>query len=278
MAETTTVDVSPVVADPAPTPPPASATPIAFNTSDLIGEEGVLTAHESPSVPGLDVTEYGFDDESIKQYDFELYKGRKGVTDRIGLLALPLGARVHFKPGIGYLQCLSKWTSQIVAGAKLDVCVKRAACCVHCDSPRKRFITPIVQYATQPNGQLTPTFGYGLKAFLYSDDKYIAMRGIHSEFSLLDHDLLVTCTEEQYQKLTMAPCKQALWKSEKLPKELREEIKLWVDSQRPKMGRMLGKKLNENELLVKLGIATPQATVAAGVDAPMVDVKGLLDD
>jgi hypothetical protein len=76
----------------------------------------------------------------------------------------------------------------------------------------------------------------------------------------------------------MAPCKQALWKSEKLPKELRDEIKLWVDSQRPKMGKMLGKKITETELLVKLGIASPTPTVAAGVDAPMVDVKGLLDD
>jgi hypothetical protein len=75
----------------------------------------------------------------------------------------------------------------------------------------------------------------------------------------------------------MAPTKAALWKSQGLPQQLKDEIKLWVESQRPKMGKLLGKKITEQEFLQKIGLA-PIPTVAAGIDAPMVDVKGLLDD
>lgn len=268
------------VTTPAPEIPPvipSANAPLAFNTADLGADVVAPPAADFSGVPTGDAQEYGFDDESVKQYEFELYKGRKGITDRIGFLAFPYGARVHFKQNIGYFQCMSTFASQVVAGAKIETCTRRAACCVHCDAARKRFIAPIIQYSTQPNGQLTPQFGFALKAWLYTDDKYNQMRAIHSEFPLLDHDILVQCAEEQYQRLTISACKAALWKNPKLPDQIRTEIKLWIDTMRPKMAKKAGKKMTEVEFMQKAGLAAPPAIATPGMDTAMVDVAGLLD-
>lgn len=275
-----TTEATPVDQQTPETPPitPASTQPMPFNTADLLGAEAAQppSAANMPGVTDTNVREFGFDDEDIKQYEFDLYKGRKGVTDRLCLLALPLGARVHFQQGIGYFQCLSTYQKQMVGGSKIEVCTHRAACCVHGNAPRKRFVTPLIQYNTQPNGQLLPQFGYALKGWVYSDDKFIMMRTIHGEHPLLDHDLLITCTEEGYQKLTIAACREALWKKPQIPQQMKDEVKTWVDNMRPKMGKMLGKKKTEQEFLQAAGLVKPPA-LAPGADAPMVDLAGLLD-
>lgn len=259
----------------APSVPEAPAAtpnaPIPFNTSQLAAEEAPA------STDGLE--EYGFDSEDVRRFEFDLYRGKKGITDRIGILALPFGGRVHFKKGLGYVMCLSQFKSVMVGGKKVEQTVKRAACCDHMDAARKRFAVPVIHYATAPDGKLIPNqqFTYALKGWIYNDVNYEIMRRINSEFSLLEHDILVACEDESFQKITITACRNKLIKADVIPANVKEDVATWVATMRPKIAAKVGRKMSEQELKEKLGLAAPAAAQVAPQDAPLIDVKSLLD-
>lgn len=266
------------------TPPQETVSPIA-DTSSMFGDAAQAFAVPSAQQPSMDLPmaemkEYGFADESVKQYEFELYKGRKGQTDRLGLLrdTGPLGARVHFKEGIGYFVCLSEFKSMETSPGKfVDSPVRIAVCCKACEGARKRFVIPIIRYGTDASGRMLKELSYQLMAWVYTDDKFIMMRTLNQEFPLNKHDVLVTCTEESYQKLTIQACKESLVRHANWPADSKQTLTSWAQSMAPKMGRLLGKRYNEQELLVKLGLAQPAAAAATvRMDAPMVDIADLL--
>lgn len=255
-----------------PATAPASASPLAFDTASL---EGTATAAGSQET---NVEEYGFDDESINKYEFEILRARKGDVFRIGLLTLPLGARVHYKKPVGYFQCMSTWKTVVQQGKKSEICSHRRICCDHAESTRKRFVVPVIIYNTLPDGRLAQQFGYTLKAWVYSDDKYATMRQINSEFPLLEHDLHLRCEEENFQRFQITPLKAALIKQPNMPDEVKNNVKQWVETNRPKMGRLLGKQFKtDQDLLVKLGVLAAPTTVAPQMDAPAIDVAQLLE-
>jgi len=282
MAEST-IDKDPSVSVLSQAPPEEVTTPIpststGISTTDLLGAASASLG-EFPS--SSFAKEYGFDDDSVKAYDFELYKGRKGQTDRIALLTTPIGARTHFSKinNLGYFICNSVF--KLVIGPdqkKMEIPENLAICCQKCDAPRKRFIAPLIKYTTTPDGKPTSQLGFSLMAWKYTDDKFITLRALDSEFPLNSHDILVTCTEEQYQRLTIQACAQSLVRLEKFPKELKDQIDLWVKMNRPKMAKTLGRKYSDQELMEKFGLAAPSSGgVAAGMDTPIMDIKSLLD-
>lgn len=230
----------------------------------------------------ISAQEYGFDDDSVSAYDFEFYTGRQNQTDRLGILrdAGPFGARVHYTKiaALGYFVCLSEFKKiKQPDGTVTEVPVKLAICCKKVpDSLRKRFIVPVIKYGTQPNGELLKELTYKLMAWRYTDDKYIIMRNLNREFPLADHDILIQCTNEGWQKLTIHACKQKLIKLPKWPAENLAEINLWVESKLPKMAKTLGRRYTEAELLEKFGMVQPNQAAVAARDTPLMDLNELL--
>lgn len=224
------------------------------------------------------VQETDFNNETIKSGDLTAYKGRKDVTDRIGIIEPNklIVARTHFKQGLGYILCTSEFKLQ--AGS--EILYKAAPCCQHLTGEAestKRVSCLIVQYDTKPDGTLAKPFGYKVLVWRFSDDKYEQLRNINTEWPLTDHDLMVACSDEKYQRITFNICKQSVLRSETFQKEFGDSLRATVEAMRPKMVRLLGKRLTAQELLEKLGKAQAPAVVSSAMDSPVADIADLLE-
>ena len=73
----------------------------------------------------------------------------------------------------------------------------------------------------------------------------------NEEWGLSDHDLLITCTDEQYQKIEIDVMKSALWKTND---SLRARVEAaWAAYRAKETRKFLGRTLSENEIVAKLG-------------------------
>jgi hypothetical protein len=264
------------------TQPESAAAAPKMDTASMFGGVDALAAAPDESLAAAGAEEYGFDDQTVKAYDFEFYKGHKNITDRIGILAdKVIGARVHYTKlgNLGYFVCNSTF-KKVPNGAEfVEVPDKKAVCCNKLGSPFKRFIAPIIQYSTQPNGNLQPQLGYSIKALRYKDSTYIMLRTINSQFPLNQHDLLVTCTQEEWQRLNFQACRDSVVRHKNFPADAKTAINAIVAQLQPKMAKTLAKRHTDQELMIAFGMAAPAVPVAAAsMDVPMVDVATLLGD
>lgn len=251
---------------------PATQQPAAPDLSSVVAD--AASTAMAPPLP-QNVWETNFDDESISGRDFASYKGRNKVTDRIGLLTpnRVLIARDHYKEGIGYVVCNSEFKVQ----GKVEVCTKMAPCCEHMDAPRKRITTLLIKYNTSPAGQLVNPFGYELLVWQFSPDKFQQLQNINKEFPLADHDILALCEEEKYQRMVFTACRQAIHKDERIRAAVGAQIDQWINAIWPKLTKAAGKKLTNQEILQKLGLAAGTPTVVAPtMEAPVADIADLL--
>jgi len=246
-----------------------------------VADDAILTSVDAPAVVGMgsaatrrNVHTTSFEDETIKNYDFDLYKGRMNVIDRIGILVpneITYG-RVHFVDKVGYFICHSEW--KLVGGQ--DVCAKIAPCCERLEAPDKRFACLIIQYNTNPQGALVQPFSYSLKLWRFSGAKYVELREANKEFPLADHDMKLHCTEEQYQRITMQACKDKVVNQDAFKKRYGAEVAEWVKAASNKLAGQVAKSFTPQELLEKLGMAQAPAVVQQA--GAIEDIKDLLAD
>ena len=85
------------------------------------------------------------------------------------------------------------------------------------EAPKARIGTIIVVWPTDKSGKLDKARlanGEGeVLPWIFSGDKYRSLGQIHDEFPLVDHDITMSCSDAQYQKLTFTPCKENLLKA-----------------------------------------------------------------
>jgi len=197
------------------------------------------------------IEEIGFDDDSVKVFDIELYKGRKGYSDRVGFPLLGKGkgsnpvpftlkARVHYNENTGTFLCLS--TPE-----------EKADCCKKLGDPGLRFGTIVVQYLTEKNGTLKKPGGYDLKFWFFSDKKFDKLRSVNSEYSLAEKDLKISCTNEEFQHLDMMPCKEAIWL---LKENLKEKIQEDAEKLKPQLKKLLARNKTIDQVREDLGISS----------------------
>lgn len=220
------------------------------------------------------VWETSFDDETITAQDFDTYKGRKGVTDRIGILQPTKVkiSRIHFQTGLGFVLCNSEYRLQ----GNMEVCTKVAPCCEHLPEAKKRITTTVIKYDTKPDGSLIEPFGFTLLVWRFSDDKFVQLRNINKEWPLTEHDLLASCDEETYQRMAFSACKQALFRAPKFIEVHGKQVEQWLQAIEPKLIKAAGRKLTNQELLERIGKSHVQPGGAAVADAPVADIADLL--
>lgn len=218
------------------------------------------------------VDSVGLNDKSVDIQTYDRYKGRKGVTDRIAIISASLiRARVHYHDAKKKsFKCLS--TSE-----------KQAACCKAMGEPDQKFGLVIFQYLTDENGnQLTEEKLSGkLKLWVVSDSRYSELSQIHKEFPLLDgglpnpqFDMTIKCTEEQYQRMTFTPCREAFWKKKE---DWYNAIKLKEAKARPRLIKAMGSDLTELEVMDLLEIDTSPAHSPSAAGSGEIDVGDILD-
>lgn len=101
------------------------------------------------------------------------------------------GCERIYKPGVGYF--LYKGPAYAEFG-----------------QPKQSVATVMVIWPTDKNGDLDAASfkagtGYQVMPWIFSPDKYKDIGRIHNKFSLLEHDLSMTCTDATYHKMTFTP-------------------------------------------------------------------------
>lgn len=123
--------------------------------------------------------------------------------------------------------------------------------------PKIRFGTPVIRYQTDQYGNLPAQWSYSIHAFIFSTDKFPILKALHKEWGLQAHDILMTCTEAEYQKVAMNVARESLWRT--LPAKYLNDIhQKATEAYEKHINRMMGRPMPDNDILALLGMAGPQ--------------------
>jgi hypothetical protein len=244
-----------------------------------VGQSLQPSAPQSPVTPvqqiGNNVYMTGFQDESVKQYEFELYSGRVGQTDRIYLIRPTkiLKTRRHFHEKTKFILCNSTY----VRNGDHEMMTHEAECCKRLGSNNLTFGVLVVRYITDKQGTLVrPFLMPELRLWRMGVDKYLQLKAIDKEWPLADHDLTANCSDEKYQKMTLGAVRQCIYKLPDFPPEIKTQFEQWADTSLPKLPREMGKTMTDAEILAALGQATGAPPTMQASDAPITDFSSIV--
>jgi hypothetical protein len=231
---------------------------------------------QAPVKVGHNTVITSFNDDTVRQYDFDQYTGRRGQIDRIYLLRPNAIAktRVHFHEKLRYVICNSIYE---VKGNQ-DIQTSEAACCKMLGKSNLRFGALMMRYMTDPRtGNVIMPFQVPeLRLWRFGVDKYVALRNIDSSFPLATHDLSVSCEEEQFQRLTIGAKPESIYLNPRFPADLKRQFEEWAEASLRKLPKEMGRIMADDAIQKELGqaVAAP-ATMQAG-DAPITDFSAVI--
>lgn len=146
----------------------------------------------------------------MSRIPIERFKASTNKISRIGLLSKRLiGIKYHYHDDCGSIVCF---------GGK---------CCELIGLPNARYLFPVVEYSTDNDGNIAGK-KLNLRMLSAGEDLYKTIITIHSgcraQGGIDFVDLLVTCTDDKYQKITLTPCGDAAWRmNENVAKKLADQ-------------------------------------------------------
>ena len=185
------------------------------------------------------------------------------------------GASVNYIPNAGYI---------VNAGPEFT---KLAG-----EPPRQRIATVLIKWPTLKDGSIDKgrlaAGDVEVLPWLFSGDKYKSLQQIHKEFPFSEHDVTLSCTDTQFQKMTFSPCKDSLLvkmmgndKAKSLVSSILADVARVVEGIRNEVGR----EMTIQQVQEKLsggsggGGGAPVAQAAATSTEDIDDlVAGMLDD
>lgn len=210
------------------------------------------------------------------------FKGKEGESYRVSFVWLPedsdgninaegnirfTGCERHYMNGVGYFLHKGPEYAKIAGGP-----------------PKQAVATIIVVWPTDKKGRLnTEAFsrgeGYQVMSWVFSADRYDQLRRRNEEFPLGSHDITLACTDTQYQKMDVSPCKDSLfrklWESDKeKAKAIAATIIDEVRDIAKNLRNDIARDLSLDQIREKLGGSNATAVTGAAAG----DVDGLLDN
>jgi len=161
--------------------------------------------------------------------------------------------------------------------------------------PQQRFVMVVFQYTPSDYDEdtgapvLDPTKCKGrVKIWSISDNRYAELSGIHSDWPLLDtseehpegglsvpqHDLVIKCTEEKFQRMQFKPKKNAHWK---LKQEWYDALKGREERAAEKGKGSLGRVFSSQELSDLMGWSEGIAPGGTG-NVDDIDLSDIAED
>lgn len=139
---------------------------------------------------------FGFENEDIRGGMYDKYKGVKGEVHRNAIVytdpkAMFAGSKIHFKE-------------------RFFLC-KKGKCCEILGPSKWRLGAVIVKYNTDKLGTIKKPFGYELLPWIFSEQTFLKLKTVNSEFTLASHDIKVSCTNNDFQHLDITPCTESIW-------------------------------------------------------------------
>lgn len=199
----------------------------------------------------MDNNAVGFRDPSVEFSFLEKYKGHVGQKDRVAIVSQSLvRGFTHYVNQKKFI-CLS------------DGSETPRICCQTLNAPHQYFAALVWHYTTDPEAnpisKEKPYLGK-LKVWVLPESKYQELGSLDGQWPLTDrgwgkpqHDIIVTTTENTFQKMTFVPTPDAIWKvsGEALYKKIAEK----AAQSKPQAVKALGAKLTEQEVMALLGKA-----------------------
>lgn len=241
-----------VVQTPAPVKKPTavakreSAPPATLDFTKIFSDFGPDMANN----PAVVVGAVGM---TISRFPIERVKFTKEKKDRISILTEQvLAVKTHYHEDIGSFMCFGGY------------------CCDVADTPRVKYVLPIVVYTTDNKGKILNK-DVTLKVLAIGQEQYDAIVTIaeNSEASLTDMDIIVSCSDADYQKCTYTKVDRpgASWKKSK------ETAQFVAEEYSKVKGHLLdsiARSLTEKQIKERLAGSDNGAT--AGTDLGMDDV------
>jgi hypothetical protein len=243
------------VAKPASTPVVPASTPVVPASTPVVPTDTNASGgtNESP-VKGTSTVSFG---KTVSNVPVTRFKGQKDFKARIALVWDQVQTvKLHYVQGIGSFVCF---------GGK---------CCDLEGLPRVRYLIPVIQYNTDRNGKIIDD-NIELKTLAIGAETYSALADVitMSGRGVTEVDIIVSCSDEQYQKLTFAAdnSKGITWPTFPKAKELYKYFK----EHRNDLYQSVARNIDESSYLTKKGFVTndsPAVTVA-----PVSRVEDLLE-
>jgi hypothetical protein len=125
-----------------------------------------------------------------------------GVTTRVCLISEKVEMVLVHYIGKKYMRCRSD---------QPDGCPG----CEHKGEPRNRFGTNVIWYETSKDGTPRKPLQAKVALWTFGNDKFVQLKAAKQEWGdLRKHDLRIQCSDKQYQRFVITPCKEALWLSD----------------------------------------------------------------
>lgn len=210
------------------------------------------------------------------------FKGKAGETYRVSFpwtsqdkagntVTRFVGCERHYLAGVGYFLAKGPEFTKIAG------------------PPKQAIATIVVIWPTDKTGKLNgDAIGKGegieVASWVFSAERYDQLRRRNNEFPLHEYDLTMACTDTQYQKMDLSPCKNStfaeLAKSEKpRPKEVISAIRLQILEIEKNIKSELARDLTLDKLREKMGGTTASAGAGGGVSEDVEQVlNNILDD
>ncbi len=187
---------------------------------------------EQPNVgdfSGIQTVQLG---QRISRVPIERYKGTTIKNDRISFITRDVTAiKTHYIENIGSIICFT--TKE-----------RTGKCCTMAGLPSVRYLFPVVLYSTDNEGNIISS-KVDLRMLSAGEDLYksIIVADRATGGKLDKFDVLVTCTDDKYQKLTLNAAGPAQWlKSEKVINTITEQWNNNKDSAYMAVARMVDEK------------------------------------
>jgi hypothetical protein len=223
-----------------------------------------------------------FGDKRVEINTVERYKGRRNVTDRLGIISGGLlRAYTYFYEGQGGKKTVFRVRPKAEGGRPATNPETLRYVEGILGAPTQRFGMLLFHYQTDDKGELIePEKLKGkIKTWVVSETRYAELDDLNRQYPLLcdgldgkQHDFLAKCTEDKYQKITFLPLPTAHWKSNQ---KWFDALKARELKAKEKLRMALGYELKDHEILALLGGG---AVATEGDIAGDIDLSDIIGD
>lgn len=212
-----------------------------------------------------------FGDSNVETAQYDRYKGVKGRVDRIAIISSKLVR------DWSYYHTGSKTTIRQPESREMQELLRKSI-----GEAEQRFGLVLFQYLTDDAGNLlddTKCQGK-IRTWRISEARYEELSALSKSWPLLDGgfeakqvDLIVRCTEEQYQRMQFTPAPTAHWKTKQ---SWYDALKSKESKALDKAKQALGKTLTDMEIMTLLGASVPSQTGGTS-HASDIDLSDVLE-
>lgn len=119
--------------------------------------------------------------------------------------------------------------------------------------PKFKYVTPLVIYGTDSTGKLLSPFQFRVLPFVLVGQNLQDVQMLASEYSLMEHDVLLECTNKVFQNVKVMPAKGAYWTRPEVKNQIEEAVQKLV----PEMHKAVSIEVSDATICRWLGIDLP---------------------